>query len=85
MITINKLRDCCGDHPISKDIWQRRSLDLTPPNSLCGGNFKERHYKDNLRVLNDLKKSMSQALSDITPATLGRSSMWRHTGIRLEL
>jgi hypothetical protein len=63
-----------GDHLFAKNIWPSYSPDLTLPDFFLWGHFKERAFKDHSHMLNDLKKAISQAINNITPAMLRRAS-----------
>jgi hypothetical protein len=71
--TIKLLRALFGGCLISKNIWSPRSPEFIPASSFfLWSHLKDRAYKDNHCKLNDLKKAISLAKSNITPAILKR-------------
>jgi len=70
--TMNMLRHFFGDRLISKNISPPYYPELTLSDFFLWGHFKERAYNDNLHMLNDVKKTILQAINNIT------STMLRH-------
>jgi len=69
--TTKMLRAHFGGRIISKNIWSPRSPECSSAISFfLWSRPKERAYKDNHSTLNDLKKAISQAKSDISLAIL---------------
>ena len=73
--TTKMLRDLFGSRLVSKNIWSPRSLEFIPASHFfLSSHLTERAYRDNHCTLNDLKKAISQAKRNITPAMLKRMS-----------
>jgi hypothetical protein len=66
-ISVTLLRGVFGDRIISKDIWPPRSPDLTPPDYNLRGAMKDAVYKDNSHTLLELKETIANFISNITP------------------
>ena len=68
--TMNILRHFFGDHLISKNILPPHYPELTLSDFFLWGHLKERAYNDNPHMLNAIKKTILQAINNITPTML---------------
>jgi hypothetical protein len=59
-----------GELVISRNLWPRRSPDLTPPDFYPWGAAKSAVYRDSPRTLNELKTAATAYIRNISQADL---------------
>jgi hypothetical protein len=64
------LKQFFDDRIISKNLWQPRSPDLTPPDYFLWGYLKQVVYSNRLQTIEDLKQNIEVAISNISQETL---------------
>jgi hypothetical protein len=68
--TMEMLKQFLDDRIISKNLWQPRSPDLTPPDYFLWGYLKQVVYSNLLQTIEDLKQNIEVAISNISQETL---------------
>jgi hypothetical protein len=68
--TLSELKNYFADRTITKGLWPPRSPDLSPPDYFLWGFLKGKVYQDKPRTVNDLKRNIAHAFSNISPGLL---------------
>ena len=68
--TMQFLRNFFDDRIISRDLWPRRSPDLSPPDFYLWDFLKDNVSSNNPHTLDELKQNIEDCISNITAATL---------------
>ena len=68
--TTNILRHFCGDRLTHENNSPPHYPELTLSDFFLWGHLKERAYNNNPHMLNDVKKTILQAISNITPTMM---------------